>query len=925
MTPRMRNRTLDLPDRLSLNGNWQICHDEGQRPPLQTANWPTACEVISLPNPVQRIWGETDLGPAWLRRRVVLPNDWPWSRTRLRFDAVATDMTAWANGHEVGHHIGDYAPFEFDVMPHAGPGTEIDVVLRVANVEGHITKGFHDVLSLRHVGVWDDVRLIGSGRAVAIPDGVCIQAEPTRGMASGRVRITVEPVDPAQPIRCRVLVRDRGGATVLDETLGLPGGRRRHDFTLPVDSPAWWSPDEPNLYDATLELIDAEGQVDTHRRRFGFRRIEREGTRILLNGSPLLIRGVLHWGHDRVNLAPNQSAEEIRSTFTRLQSMGFNCVCLCMWYPPERFFDIAAEMGMLIWQEHPNWQAPMPDASLSEYRRLYRSFLRRDRLHTATIITSATCEHPSFHPDIAQWWWRAARDELASCLLQVQTASFAWADLERTDLYDEHTYDNNDRWRCYMHDLQSTLAELPPKPFVMGETVLFTSWPDVEAIDRATDGKRTFWTPRAMRSLRQAEAAWRVQQGAAFRGRVLRQADRHHLLGRKYQVEVFRRHANHAGLVMNHLNDVPACTCGFQDILGRWRFQPDDTRPWLADTALLLSTPRDRRSFDSGEEAACTLHLSNFGPAERKGAALVTCEADNWRTQHSVQLQAPRGDVGSATWRLSLPDVTKPTRCTVKAEIDGVATNRWDLWVMPPGLGAGVAQQVWCSVGDPLTPRELELEAKEQGYSCGFGLPISSWRRFVQLPHELLPTAPQFDVRSAPPADASVILTHRLTSQVTEWIRRGGRAMLLGSQGRGGVGLRYIWMFGQVPVVYERLPLVAGDSDWIVDLLSFDLNQHNSRVMPVDDLGLTDAWDPIVRLAYTHDQDEIAWCDQLAAARFGDGVLVVSALDHTTPAGSHLMQLLLKALQSQELDVTRELTSEQITSMTGHPPAADER
>ena len=73
---------------------------------------------------------------------------------------------------------------------------------------------------------------------------------------------------------------------------------------------------------------------------------------------------------------------------------------------------------------------------------------------------------------------------LPARLLEVQTAFFRWADARHGDLHDEHTYDNSNRWVGYLADLQRHLETLPSKPFVMGETVLFTSWPDIEGIDR---------------------------------------------------------------------------------------------------------------------------------------------------------------------------------------------------------------------------------------------------------------------------------------------------------------------------------------------------------------------------------------------------------------------------------------------------------
>jgi hypothetical protein len=56
----------------------------------------------------------------------------------------------------------------------------------------------------------------------------------------------------------------------------------------------------------------------------------------------------------------------------------------------------------------------------------------------------------------------------------------------------------------------------------------------------------------------------------------------------------------HAGWVMNQIRDVPAGRLGFMDDLGRWRFTPDQTLPWLSESITLLRTPDHRRGFSGG-------------------------------------------------------------------------------------------------------------------------------------------------------------------------------------------------------------------------------------------------------------------------------------------------------------------------------------
>lgn len=623
MSPPLLNASRSLP----LNGEWLLRSDHGNvglaegwhKSPDEFLS-PAQCHAVTVPGAWQHVLGEHYHYLGWYLKRVTLPDDWSHPRTRIRFESVATAIDVWANGHHLGRHEGDWIPIEFDLSTHAGPGRTIDVVARVDEMLGHITKGFHDMLSIHHGGIWGDVSIIGSGACFARPNGVSVRAD----ARTGRVSVTAELADGAADGRLVAEIRNPRGEVVARFASGEHATRsvapsdggvlppRRIEATTIIGPVEHWSPDTPSLYTATVSLEDESGAADTHIIRFGFRTVEVRGTRVLLNDTPLHIRGILHWGHEPKHLAPAPTPQQVRDEFIHLKKLGFNAVCLCMWYPPRHFYEIADETGMLLWQEHPNWHAPMTDDNVAEYQRLYGEFLRRDRNHPSIVLVSATCEHPTFHPDVASWWWRTARAMLPDTLLQVQTASFAWSDPDQTDLYDEHTYDNNNRWVTYLRDLQEKLAELPAKPFIMGETVLFHSWPDFEAIHAAVDQSLRWSLPSMAESGMDFEQQVIERWGRDTLERFRRQADRHHLLGRKFQIELFRRYPNHAGLVTNHLIDVPPCSCGFLDAVGRWRFTPQQTRGWLCDAPLLLATPDERRSFTSGERVNVRVLIANF-------------------------------------------------------------------------------------------------------------------------------------------------------------------------------------------------------------------------------------------------------------------------------------------------------------------------
>ncbi|NOG52915.1 MAG: hypothetical protein HND57_01065 [Planctomycetes bacterium] len=896
---------------------------------------PPAWKPVTVPSAWQHTLGLDFHSFGWYRRTVAIPSDWKWQRSWLRFEAVATEARVWVNGCEVGRHIGDYLAFECEITGHVTPGEELDIVVRVDEVMGHITKGFHDMLSAHHGGLWQPVVIVGSGPVHVMPEDVGLYADAHTGGIGVTVGQSGEEIQVnGDAVRVRVGVCNSAGTGVAEgggewdraaETFecevtvpneevvlwrsaareGEGEGKRAHamcpygtgEDTPPGPLPGKEGkghrlsllPSGPGLMGVrvAIECRDAtSGQwvlSDEVCERVGFRTVETDGRHVLLNGEPIFLRGMLHWGHEPRHIAPAPTPGQVRAEMEQLLAMGFNCICLCMWYAPRYFYEIADELGMLIWQEHPCWHSPMEPEYLDEYRRLFAGFMKRDRNRPSVVIVSATCEHPCFDGELAAWWWARAKSELPGKLHQVQTSSFAWSNPEQTDLYDEHTYDNNDRWVCYLHDLQAVLGEMEtPKPFVMGESVLFTSWPDLDRI--ACEGRAAaWWKPTYLESGLAFENSIRKRYGEAVLDRFKQQADRYHLLGRKFQIERFRSYSNHAGLVTNHLRDVPAGSFGFMDDFDQWRFGPADMRGWLAEVPLILETPGHHRGFASGDRVPVRVRVSNLSGRQITGAGEVEFAGRTYR--FDVSRVGP-GEIGrSNPVELEMPAVQKVTRHRLTVRHAGLEDgNEWDLWVFPSvDMDRERRRVVRRMTGLPFTAPERKWDDLEKGYSRGFGIEAKSWTSTMPDAATLLPEVEAWECGSPIPDGVQVIVTHRLTLELLAFMEQGGGCVvLLASKGAGGMGARYEWLFGGRPLVVEGGPIAVGASDWVVDLLGMDLTRCHARVMPVEDLGLTDCIEPLLRLVYTHDEScvkmyDFAWMAPVGAQ---GGMLMATSLDH---------------------------------------------
>lgn len=892
------------PNTLDLAGPWLVRADPEDAGAAagwhEPEKWAMERRTITLPNPMQTALGPDHRGVAWVARKVELPHTWrksPHERLWIHFESVATDATVWVNGVQIGRHVGDFIPFQFEVTAAAAKG-DMWVVIRVDQMHaprpgpgvltenGHLTKGFHDVLSLQHSGVWCGVSLRRTGAMALVPNGVSLNADADQMV----VRVQIEPGADGD---VEVRIHDFDHRRVFSATGRIDLASAEHAITARLPLMDRWSPESPALSTLSVTLADANGHSDSYTSTFGIRTITTGGAdnrHILLNGKPLLIRGILHWGHEPDHISPAPTPDQVRAEFTKLKALGFNCVCLCMWYPPEYYFNIADEVGMLIWQEHPVWKSPMHEEHIPEYQRLFTQFFKRDARHPSVFLVSGSCEHERFNPRLAEWWWNTAREMLPNTLKQLQTGFIAWTDPEKTDLHDEHVYDSSGRWVRFVEDVKATTAELPRKPFIMGETIIGTAWVDTSH----GEGRGEWWYPKGVDVCRAFEEKLTAKYGTTARDRFVAGAHQQNLAIRKFQAETLRCFDGCAGFVMNQIRDVPVARLGFMDDFGRWRFSSDDTTTWLGDQTLLLRTPGHRRGFAMGTSINAEIGISNFGNPFR-GEIQVTHESGipNARpVTRSIPIECDPGDAHFAPLPLDALQSDWPVRTSIDATAAGIGTNSWKIWRFP--APAALAPAISRLNALPFTAAESEPDFEDRGYSSGWGLKVRSWTPLLQTASRLIPSAAAWKP-DAPIAADSFIITHRLTSELINFMTQGGRILLLANKARSGLSARFINVWGQCPLILEGGggPLSAGDADWIADLLHIDLFDRHPRAIASDDLGIADQVQPLIRLVFTHDRGTPKMFDAAFWTRVGSGLLIATSLDHTGPAGLHLLHQFL--------------------------------
>ena len=843
---------------ISLDGDWLF-----QRDGAKADDWKT----VPVPSSFEQHEGVTFDGVGWYRKSVppfALPAG---KRVLLHFQAAATEAEVWWNGEKLGTHLGGWTPFRFDITElarKAPNGQPHELRVRLDEKVGYNTQGFLPIIAPHFGGLWQGVQLL------VVPQTYCddlrLLAVGDLGKSEFRIELplagTVPAAMPPVSLRCRV----RGETTWSVLPVQATRSGDRIQASSPVASPRRWSPAEPNLYELQIAVGGEDGdRIDA---RAGFRTLEVFGQQLRLNGQPLQIRGLLNWGLSSPLTAPNPGEAVWRRELEFARARGFNLMKFCLWIPPQRYYELADELGMLAWAEYPTWHPTLTHKFLEPLQHEFSEFFHYDRNHPSIVLRSLTCETgPGAELPVIQNLYDLAKAMVPGAVVEDDSSWIGWNRVN--DFYDDHPYGNNDTWVKTLQGFNEYILAHGLKPLVLGEAICADTWIDREPILARLGAERPWWAPGPLDEIPRWLERMRAVAGPGGLDRLRADSLPYGLLMRKYQTEAFRREVPFGGYVISVIRDPPNASMGLLDYLGQPKWTEADWA-WHRDTICLFKTELDRRSFPAGGRLRGEVLLSHFGQQViTNGDLEVTLESDGGEVlQHQAQkeIQQNLGTLASLM-RLDwpLPLVTAPAHRVVRTTLrtaQGEYRNDWPVWIVPA-----------------LRP---ETMAKVRLHSS-----LSD-----EVARDLFPGAPRFNNDDA----EAVVVAARFDDDLVRLLENGGRVLLLPDGQKNSLPLSAHWFLRGAPYIPEHALAQTIPRDLLVELQHFDLS---SQVVP--DIKYLEAIDPILMLWDTHDLKKIKTHGLIFETRAAKGRLLVSAVSHAgqgNAAGRWLLQVLLDHLNS---------------------------
>ena len=300
-------------------------------------------------------------------------------RKLLYFGAVNYDAHVYVNGRHMGHHIGGFTPFNFDVTDQLKEGENF-VIVKVDN-KRHAEDVPTQIFDWwNYGGITRDVLLVDVPATYV--ENYSLQLLSLEGRQLG-FTVKLNKAEAGQQVTLRIpelklekniTTSDNGTAT-----------------TFMKAKPQLWCPNNPKLYKVEITM---NGETITD--EIGFRKIETRGKQILLNGEPIFLKGIsIHeekpYGGGRANCT-----EDAHTLLSWAKELGCNFVRLAHYPHNEYAVREAERMGIMVWSEIPvYWTIAWKNfATYQNAEAQLHDMIARDHNRANVIIWSIANETP---------------------------------------------------------------------------------------------------------------------------------------------------------------------------------------------------------------------------------------------------------------------------------------------------------------------------------------------------------------------------------------------------------------------------------------------------------------------------------------------------------------------------------------------------
>lgn len=271
------------------------------------------------------------------RREITIPTDWKGKEIIAHFGSITSNMYLWVNGKYVGYSEDSKLEAEFNLTPYLKVGQKNLIAFQVFRwCDGSYLE---DQDFFRYSGVGRDCYLYTRNKKQItdiriIPD---LDEQYHNGLLS--INLTMKNSG-----NVALTLFDASNKQVATKSIKASG---KVTTTMNIESPQKWTAENPYLYKLYATLMEGDNVIEVIPINVGFRKIELKNSQILVNGQPVLFKGV-----NRHEMDPDYgyivSRERMIQDIQIMKELNINAVRTSHYPDNNYWYELCDQYGIYV-------------------------------------------------------------------------------------------------------------------------------------------------------------------------------------------------------------------------------------------------------------------------------------------------------------------------------------------------------------------------------------------------------------------------------------------------------------------------------------------------------------------------------------------------------------------------------------------------
>ena len=278
------------------------------------------------------------------RRTFDLPTDWKGQEVFFHVGSATSNLSLWVNGKYVGYSEDSKIAAEFNITKYLKPGKNLIAMQIMRWCDGTYLE---DQDFWRFTGIAREVYLYARPKSYIQDISITQDYVDGKGIFGYDIQLKN-----AKPADVSVQLVDEANEDEVIDAAYVDNSKGNHairSWAEPMNVEPW-SAETPRLYTLFITLKQGPKTLEVVKKKIGFRHIEIKGGQLLVNGQPILIKGV-----DRHELDPDGGyvvpVSRMIQDLKIMKQLNINAVRTCHYPDDPRWYDLCDEYGIYLTAE----------------------------------------------------------------------------------------------------------------------------------------------------------------------------------------------------------------------------------------------------------------------------------------------------------------------------------------------------------------------------------------------------------------------------------------------------------------------------------------------------------------------------------------------------------------------------------------------